>query len=111
MPKQKQTPAEKLLGGFPWPIELQTETPYRRLHDDHDGEYVGTISVGFSDDGDAWVGINNPKGGMLRFRSGFGGSHSPRVYSALVLLALAIKLDGDERPDPKPEIKTGPAEP
>ena len=94
---------KKLLeNGFEWPRELSVNKSFRRLHDDHDGQCVGTLMVGFSKDGDAWVEIDNPRNVALRFRSAFGGSHSPRVHNALILLALAIKLDSEERPDPVP---------
>lgn len=88
-----------LLEGFPWPQELSTGTTYRRLHDDHDGRGEGKLIVTFSADGDAWVWTDQHQGPSLRFRSPIGGTHSPRVRNALILLALAIKLDGDNAPD------------
>ncbi len=95
---------KKLLqDGFVWPEELQTGVAYSRLQDDHDGEFEGRVIVSFSMDGDAWVDIDVPRRTTMRFRSGFGGSRSPRVHNALILLALAIKLDSEERPDPVPQ--------
>jgi len=96
---------EQLLEGFPWPMGLSPEELYVRLHDDHDGTYHGILSVSFTPDGDAWVMPVNPEGGSLRFRGGFGGGRSLRVHNALVLLALAIKLDNEERPDHIPSRK------
>jgi hypothetical protein len=89
----------KILEGFPWPSELRTMTPYRRLHDDHDGTREGELIVQFTPDGDAWVYIDKLQGASLRFRFSSGGGNSPRVRNALVLLALAIKLDSEDRPD------------
>ncbi len=88
--------------GIPWPAELKLNQGYRRLHDDHDGTRQGCINVFFSQDGDVWVSVDQPELGPLRFRGPFGGSNSPRVNVALRILALAIKLDSDERPDPEP---------
>lgn len=85
--------------GIIWPPELRTGVTYSRVQDDHDGEYKGRIIMSFSPDGDAWVDIDTSRV-SLRFRSAFGGSMSPRVYTALTILALAMKLDSDERPDP-----------
>ena len=99
MPK-KDVLRKLLEDGFEWPRELGTGRGYQRLHDDHDGTCQGKLLVVFSNDGDAWVEVNNPTHGPLRFRSAFGGSHSPRVYNALVLLALAIQLDSQDKPDP-----------
>jgi len=89
----------KILEDLPWPQELSTGTSYRRLHDDHDGTREGELIVGFSPDGDAWVYTDKHQGPSLRFRMPMGGGRSPRVRNALVLLALAIKLDSEERPD------------
>jgi len=44
-----------------------------------------------------------PTGATLRFRNTFGGGNSERVRIALMILALAIKLDNEERPQYKPE--------
>ena len=73
------------------------------MHDDHDGTKKGAVNVTFSEDGDAWVSIlGKDNGESLRFRTFFGGGQSPRVRNALMILALAIKLDND--PDPKLKI-------
>lgn len=78
-----------------WASTLEVMTPYSRLHDDHDGEFRGNITVTLSPDGDAWVSADTLE--SLRFRTPMGGGNSPRVRNALMLLALAIKLD-EEHP-------------
>jgi len=96
---------KKLLeDGVEWPSELKTDTVYSRLHDDHDGEFLGSLEIGFSRDGDAWVSVIGDPGVPLRFRSGFGGGQSLRVSHALRILALAIKLDNEERPIQRPQL-------
>ncbi|MCL4366698.1 hypothetical protein M1563_00820 [Patescibacteria group bacterium] len=82
-----------------WPQELETDTTYSRLHDDHDGSSVGQLSVLIdSVAGDVWVNtITEMPGDLLRFRSSFGGGNSPRVRNALLVLAMAIKLDNEKR--------------
>ena len=97
-----KTVLRMLSEGIEWPTELKMGEEYRRLHDDHDGTCRGRISVIFSQDSDAWVSTDGQDFGALRFRGPFGGSSSPRVNVALRILALAIKLDSDERPDPEP---------
>jgi hypothetical protein len=82
-----------------WIPDLTTQECYSRLHDDHDGTCTGTINVKFSEDGDAWLSvIAEHNGQSLRFRSLFGGGMSQRVRNALMILALAIKLDNEEKP-------------
>lgn len=94
---------EKLLQAIPWPEILSSQVLYSRLHDDHDGDYQGEIRLSFSPDGDAWIETtNNRLGGSLRFRTTFGGTMSPRVRNALVILAFAIKMDNEERPIVQP---------
>jgi hypothetical protein len=80
---------------------LDVETPYERLHDDHDGRGMGKIVVIFGPDGDAWVRTDSHQGPTLRFRAPLGGSHSPRTRNALVILAYAIMLDEKQFPDPR----------
>ena len=81
-----------------WITEIEPNEPYKRLHDDHDGERNGSISVNFSGDGDAWINIQSKRPGQsLRFRTFHGGGQSPRVRNALMILALAIKIDNQEK--------------
>ena len=87
---------------LPLPEELDPSGIYSRLHDDHDGTMQGSIVVSFNPRvGDVWVDVRHPEHSTLRFRDWNGGGRSLRVRNALVLLALAIKLDNDEKPDPK----------
>jgi len=88
--------ARRVLENPFWIPEVETEVAYRRLHDDHDGTREGMLIVTFSPDGDAWVTTDKHHGSSLRFRNHFGGGNSPRTRNALMLLALAIKLDEAE---------------
>lgn len=99
MPKKRSLDdiVRKLLDeGLPWPAELQANTVYERVQDDHDGTQEGKIKVGFTQDGDAWVTTDKHRGPTLRFRTLLGGGNSVRVRNALVLLALAIHLENEE---------------
>jgi hypothetical protein len=78
-----------------WPDGLKPMTRYSRVHDDHDGEFTGTLDVVFSDDGDAWVSITGGEGGS-----------STRVRNALVALAEAIRRENEERPIRQPKDLT-----
>lgn len=94
----------KLLNILPWPNGLEAKKVYSRVQDDHDGSFEGEIQVIIGSDGDAWVKTTRPRNGdLIRFRTLFGGTMSPRVRNALMILALAIKLDNEERPIQKPE--------
>lgn len=87
------TKLKKLLESpLPWPEELEADTCYSRLHDDHDGTCEGELRLMFSRDGDAHVMVA-PSGTSLRFRTAIGGGGSLRTRNALVILALAMKLD------------------
>jgi hypothetical protein len=102
MPKaSKRIPGDirALLENLPWLPDLSADTLYERLHDDHDGTRTGKLMIQIGRDGDAWVSTDKHRGAPLRFRTTFGGGNSVRVRNALVLLALAMKLDEDERPD------------
>lgn len=79
-----------------WPEGLEARKAYTRRQDDGDG----SLRVVFGEDGDAWISTPGraPLEG-LRFRTLQGGGSSPRVRAALLLLAKAIELDNEERPD------------
>ena len=77
-----------------WPDGLKPREHYFRTHDDCDGEDHKGVTVLFSDDGDAH--IVTPREGC-RFRTFAGGGQSPRVRNALIILALAIKADNEEK--------------
>lgn len=84
-----------------WISEIEPGKPYTRTHDDHDGSGKGKITVFFSPDADAWIDIQpSHTDGPLRFRTGSfgGGGMSQRVRNALIVLAYAIKLDNEEKP-------------
>ena len=81
-----------------WIPGLEPRKAYRRLHDDHDGTREGILNVFIGPDGDSHVWIDGPEGVSLRFRNLLGGGMSLRVQNALMILALAIKLDNEERP-------------
>jgi hypothetical protein len=83
---------------------LEINTGYIRIHDDTDGTGKGRICVTLAQDGDVWFESEpNHDHGPLRFRTSFGGGgQSPRVRNALLVLALAIKLDNEEHPQAKP---------
>lgn len=85
--------------------DLKVREVYSRIHDDHDGTYEGNIRVMFGPDGDGWVETYHPHNGSLRFRNFFGGGQSLRVLNALLILAYAIKLDNEDRPQYRPENK------
>jgi hypothetical protein len=85
-----------------WIPDLKTMECYSRLHDDHDGTYNGSINVTISEDGDVWFRIIGERNSdSLRFRMSLGGGMSPRVRNALMILALAIKLDNEKNPQKK----------
>jgi hypothetical protein len=107
MPRAKATSKtpknlRNVLDNLPWPEGLDTQKLYARFRDDHDGTFQGRLLVQIGPDGDAYIGTDGRPGEMIRFRTLLGGGNSTRVRNALVLLALAIKLDSDERPDPSP---------
>lgn len=96
---------EALLESNFWLHDLKTGKHYRRLHDDDDGTKQGEIVVMFADDGDVCVFVSNEDGSLsdiLRFRMpGLGGGRSHRVRNALLILAVAVKLDEEKNPIPK----------
>lgn len=77
-----------------WEQSLETMVSYSRLHDDHDGSQMGRIMVTMGPDADAWVSLDTMKG--LRFRTPAGGGRSLRTRNALMILALAMKLDEEQ---------------
>jgi hypothetical protein len=78
-----------------WPDGLPTDEDYFRQHDDHDGDITQGIRVLLTEFGD--VGISTGRE-MRRFRPFGGGGQSMRVRNAILLLALAIKLDNEDHP-------------
>ena len=97
MPRKSKL--EKLLDDLVWPEGIDVRSYYSRLHDDHDGTMEGYLEVGFNPMvGDVWVKAIGAHFGSLRFRDYFGGGQSLRVRNALLILAFAIKLDNESRP-------------
>lgn len=82
-----------------WIPELDAEKWYERIHDDHDGELRGNLSVVIDRYGDLRVAVVGvPSGTFLRFRTFIGGGQSERVRKALMILAFAIALDSKDHP-------------
>lgn len=79
-----------------WPGDITTNATYFRTHDDCDGERREGLAVYFAEDGDAYIKITVPALKSCRFRTVLGGGNSQRVRNALLLLAVAIKLDNEE---------------
>ena len=98
-PERLLKDARNVLENLPWPLELDTDVVYERLHDDDDGAREGRLLVQFNSVGDAYISTDKHRGSPLRFRTELGGGNSPRVRNALVLLALAIQMDSRKRPD------------
>lgn len=90
----------KLLNSNFWPQSIQSGIRYTRVHDDCDGDMSQVLSVVIGDDGDAWVAADaDTPFSSLRFRVPLiGGGMSPRVRNALLILAEAIRLDNEDRP-------------
>ena len=90
-----------LLGSCFWLPSLSSDGSYRRFEDDSP---EGMIVVAFTKDGDSWIGViskHDPSEAnfMFRFRMPLmGGGESPRVRSALLILAEAIRLDNEDHP-------------
>ena len=79
-----------------WLSSLTTTEIYQRVEDDDDGTGKGILAVQFTPDGDAIIGVGYNK--TARFRTFAGGGKSLRVRNALMILAEAIRLDNEERP-------------
>lgn len=80
-----------------WPSTLGPGA-YSRTHDDTDGKRGAhqQLHLMIGPDGDCWVASGD--GNTLRFRTHAGGTASPRVQKALLVLAEAIRRDNEERP-------------
>lgn len=98
-PERLVKDVRRVLDNSFWITELEALMPYTRTHDDTDGTGLGKVCVTFSEDGDVWLQTDQSRNeASLRFRTEFGGGTSPRVRNALMILAFAIKLDNEERP-------------
>lgn len=97
----------QLLRSYFWLSTVQPNTRYKRLQDDHDGEFRGWLSITFGEDGDAWLSLDKED---ARFRMpGHGGGRSQHTRTALHILAEAIRLDNEESPQPLRQPSTKPA--
>jgi len=87
---------EKILETPFWPQNIETMKPYFITHDDCDGDKSEGLRVTISNDGDVWISdtINRPMT-SCRFRTHGGGGRSLRVRNALLILAMAIKIDSE----------------
>lgn len=79
--------------------QLFSESQLHIRNDDgelRDDDTRGRLYVSVSRDGDLWIG-NNRRNAASRFSPiGIGGGGSPRTRNALLLLALAMKLDNED---------------
>ncbi len=99
--KQKKLSAEvkAILEESFWVNDLKSDTVYGRIHDDDDGNRIGSLVVNFDAYGDARLKVEGEEGQVLRFRTSGGGGRSLRVRNALMILAYAIQLDNDRDPE------------
>lgn len=89
-----QNQTDKLLDKPFWPPNLEADRYYITTHDDHDGEpKTGYLSVSVDHMGDAYIRVH---GESLRFRTLCGGGKFPKIRAALVLLAEAIRQEGED---------------
>jgi hypothetical protein len=88
---------ENFLKNPVWPEGLECGVVYERQHDDTDGGDDGHLLVQFSQDGDAWISIDCQK--PLRFRNWGGGGRSLNTHAALMILAKAIQMDNEIKPN------------
>jgi hypothetical protein len=97
---------ETLLNADFSPDWIESGVGYQRYGDDVN---LGSITVGCGPDGDGRVEVAsvidpNDVNFIHRFRTEFGGGASLRVRNALLILALAIQMDNDERPQLREDL-------
>lgn len=92
---------DKLLEMPFWLSTLETGEQYQRYEDDTP---LGYLAVLFGGDGDGYITVfheqdPNDRHMSMRFRMPMiGGGQSPRVRNALLILARAIQLDNEDKP-------------
>ena len=93
----KRAVARALMPDY-WPQTLDTRHGYTRRQDDTDGrrDHAQNLEVMIGPDGDCWLTAGG--GQTLRFRTWAGGGLSVRTRQALLVLAEAIRLDNEDRP-------------
>ena len=96
-PDRLQKDARRVLEHPFWISDLSTDVSYERIQDDHDGTKEGRLIVQIDKNGDIWFKTDEHRNSM-RFRTFGGGGQSLHVRNALMILALAIKLDNEEHP-------------
>lgn len=84
-----------------WPPTIEQRRTYLTRYEDDSP--TGNIAIAFGPDGDGWIEVvAKPEplqfSNALRFRTWNGGGQSLRVRSALFVLAEAIRLDNEARP-------------
>jgi len=85
-----------------WPPSIETRQAYLTRYEDDSP--TGNLMVMFGPDGDGWIEvISRPEPHQLgsscfRFRNYSGGGQGLRVHAALFVLAEAIRLDNELRP-------------
>jgi len=98
-PELAEKKVHQLLNADFWLPSINVMEGYTRVHDDHDGSMTGIVQIMFGRDGDAHLSTDKHMGASLRFRMPLvGGGQSKRVRTALLILAEAIRLDNEERP-------------
>jgi hypothetical protein len=89
-----QNQLNRLLDKPYWPPNLEADRIYVTTHDDHDGEpLTGYLLISVDHMGDAYISVH---GERLRFRTKGGGGKFSKIRSALVLLAEAIRQEGED---------------
>ena len=88
---------KKILDDSFWLDSLEPGEIYYRVQDDCDGDKGQRLAVQVGKDGDLHVTIMG-KAKSLRFRTYFGRGMSLRTRNALLILAEAMRLDSEERP-------------
>jgi len=96
-PKIAEQQIRTLLVSSFWLPTIRPDKTYCRTHDDHDGRFNGVLTVTFDFNGDAYLWVDQHP--SIRFRTVGGGGMSYRTRMALLILAEAIRLDNEFRPN------------
>ena len=87
---------KRLLENPLWLDGLDINTTYTRKDDDNPEDIESELQISINSNGDISISVY---GKCLRFNNSSGGGRSLRTHAALAMLALAMKLDEEERPD------------
>ena len=99
-PQEIEAIARELFEDAFWPPSLSTAKNYRVQTDDSDGQpEFGQLTVAIAQDGDVhlWISGHEGMSHPVRMRTYAGGGRHLMVRNALLLLALAIQFEQDER--------------